>query len=106
MTRQRMAANGRAGVTSTGAEGGKREGLERPPYTPQNTRPMQEHDRPSRRRCPSCRIQLPSGEFVPIDRAEVHGGFAWRRCPRCQHAGPLITFSRMDAGAQRQAVRR
>ena len=56
MTRQRMAANGRAGVTSTGAEGGKREAIGRSILTGNSTPIHNPRHAPSRAilRCPSC----------------------------------------------------
>ena len=70
MTRQRMAANGRTGVTSTGAEGGKREGLGKAHLTasiPTHTHALHS---PSRAilRCPNCgtraaRFDVLAGRF-------------------------------------------
>jgi hypothetical protein len=55
---------------------------------------------PTRRRCPSCRIQRPSGEFAPVVAAPGARGIAFRRCPACGVVALLVSFARIDQGGR------
>ncbi len=86
MTRQRMAANGRAGVSSTGAEGGKREELWPASLTPNSTSNHNPRHAPGRRilRCPSCgasayRFDVFAG---PFGDSPARCAACFRRSPR------------------------
>jgi hypothetical protein len=62
----------------------------KPAFTHQNTAP-------TKRRCPSCRITLPSGAFIPTKHDRTRLGIAARQCPRCNHRGLLVSFKREAA---------
>lgn len=81
MTRQREA---RAGNTGNGSGTNK--------HHPHDSAP------PTKRRCPSCRVLLPSGAFVPLAHDRTRLGIAARECPRCGHRGLLVAFKREGGG--------
>jgi len=66
------------------------EATHNPAFTSQNTPP-------TKRRCPSCRILLPSGSFIPSHHDRTRLGIAARQCPRCNHRGLLVSFKREAA---------
>ncbi len=85
MTRQRMAANGRAGVTSTGAEGGKREELWRASLTPNSTNNHNLRHVSARPilRCPSC-----GARAARFDVFAAPFGDSLARCAACSRRSP------------------
>ena len=110
MIRQSMAVRGRPGVGRTGAGDGKHEALWRADLTSSVPHPVNPtHARPTRRRCPQCRLTAPAGEFSPIRRVFIGAGAragAWRTCPRCGHIATLSAFARVDGDGQRVGVGR
>jgi hypothetical protein len=53
----------------------------------------------SQRRCPSCHIARPRGEFVPVKPDPSTLGISRRQCPACGHCGLTVTFARVGGAA-------
>ena len=85
MSRQSMAANGRAGVTSTGAEGGKREAIGQTILTANSTAVHNPRHVPSRAilRCPSCGVRT-----ARFDAFAGRFGDSPARCAACYRRSP------------------